>query len=116
MAFGTSNIIENCPKCKGTHIGSYECPIFCIACANGNDLPEGEYCRACGRGYLPNRKPRTEIPKGMFSPALSKEDARTILCGLFPAGIDVSRLSNEAKSEIRAAIEVVLANQLEKGQ
>lgn len=42
-------IIENCPKCKGTHIGSYECPIFCIACASGNDLPEGEYCRACGR-------------------------------------------------------------------
>jgi hypothetical protein len=21
----------------------------CIACANGNDLPDGEYCRACGR-------------------------------------------------------------------
>ena len=21
----------------------------CIICANGNDLPEGEYCRACGR-------------------------------------------------------------------
>jgi len=21
----------------------------CICCANGNDLPEGEYCRACGR-------------------------------------------------------------------
>ena len=41
--------IENCPKCKGTHFGSYECPIFCICCANGNDLPEGEYCRACGR-------------------------------------------------------------------
>jgi hypothetical protein len=46
-------IIENCPKCKGTHLGSYECPIFCICCANGNDLPEGEYCRACGRGNAP---------------------------------------------------------------
>ncbi len=22
----------------------------CICCANGNDLPEGEYCRACFRG------------------------------------------------------------------
>lgn len=22
----------------------------CICCANGNDLPEGEYCRACLRG------------------------------------------------------------------
>lgn len=21
----------------------------CIICANGNDLPDGEYCRACGR-------------------------------------------------------------------
>jgi hypothetical protein len=21
----------------------------CIGCANGNDLPDGEYCRACGR-------------------------------------------------------------------
>lgn len=21
----------------------------CVLCANGNDLPEGEYCRACGR-------------------------------------------------------------------
>lgn len=42
--------IENCcPKCGGTHFGSYDCPIFCICCASGNDLPEGEYCRACGR-------------------------------------------------------------------
>ena len=23
--------------------------IGCIICANGNDLPDGEYCRACGR-------------------------------------------------------------------
>lgn len=22
---------------------------FCILCANGNDLPEGEYCRGCAR-------------------------------------------------------------------
>lgn len=22
----------------------------CICCANGNDLPDGEYCRACLRG------------------------------------------------------------------
>lgn len=42
-------IVENCEKCGGTHIGSYACPIFCICCASGNDLPEGEYCRACGR-------------------------------------------------------------------
>jgi hypothetical protein len=52
-------IIENCPKCQGTHIGSYECPIFCICCANGNDLPEGEYCRACGRGNSPLPLPPT---------------------------------------------------------
>lgn len=57
----------------------------------------------------PGSTARPEIPKGMFAPMLSKEDARTILCGLFPAGIDVSRLSPEAKAEIRAAIEVVLA-------
>jgi hypothetical protein len=49
--------IENCPKCKGTHFGSYECPIFCIACASGNDLPEGEYCRACGREGRPIHTP-----------------------------------------------------------
>jgi hypothetical protein len=24
--------------------------LGCICCANGNDLPEGEYCRACLRG------------------------------------------------------------------
>ena len=24
--------------------------IGCICCANGNDLPDGEYCRACGNG------------------------------------------------------------------
>lgn len=24
----------------------------CILCANGNDLPEGEHCRACGREGL----------------------------------------------------------------
>jgi|1185.fasta_scaffold1024568_1 hypothetical protein len=24
----------------------------CIICANGNDMPEGEYCRACGREGL----------------------------------------------------------------
>jgi hypothetical protein len=24
----------------------------CILCANGNDLPEGEYCRGCGREGL----------------------------------------------------------------
>jgi hypothetical protein len=23
----------------------------CILCAHGNDLPEGEYCRACGEGF-----------------------------------------------------------------
>jgi hypothetical protein len=45
--------IENCPMCKGTHFGSYECPIFCICCASGNDLPNGEYCRACGRRSSP---------------------------------------------------------------
>ena len=28
----------------------------CILCANGNDLPEGEYCRACGR-----RAPLAEV-------------------------------------------------------
>lgn len=22
----------------------------CILCAHGNDLPDGEYCRACGEG------------------------------------------------------------------
>ena len=22
----------------------------CICCANGNDLPDGEWCRACNRG------------------------------------------------------------------
>jgi hypothetical protein len=48
-SFGTSHIIQDCPKCGGIHEGSYECPIFCIACARGNDLPEGEYCRVCGR-------------------------------------------------------------------
>lgn len=41
-------------------------------------------------------------------PMLPKADARTILCGLFPAGIDVDHLSLEAKREIRTAIEVVL--------
>lgn len=25
----------------------------CICCANGNDLPDGEYCRACWRGVEP---------------------------------------------------------------
>lgn len=24
----------------------------CVLCANGNDLPEGEYCRGCGREGL----------------------------------------------------------------
>jgi hypothetical protein len=23
----------------------------CILCAHDNDLPEGEYCRACGEGF-----------------------------------------------------------------
>ena len=23
-------------------------PVGCLICANGNDIPEGEYCRACG--------------------------------------------------------------------
>lgn len=29
--------------------------LGCICCANGNDLPEGEWCRACGFG-LPVRE------------------------------------------------------------
>lgn len=56
----------------------------------------------------PGSTERPKIPEGMFAPMLTAEDAKTILCGLFPAGIDVARLSPEARAEIRAAIEVVL--------
>lgn len=53
-------VLKNCPKCGGDHWGSYTCPFSdadiarmkfgCMICANGNDLPEGEYCRFCGLG------------------------------------------------------------------
>ena len=33
------------------HYAGKECPgDGCICCAGGNDLPDGEYCRACLRG------------------------------------------------------------------
>lgn len=31
----------------------------CICCANGNDLPDGEWCRACNRG---KSEPETPVP------------------------------------------------------
>lgn len=59
--------IENCPKCGGTHIGPGACPIFCILCANGNDLPEGEYCRGCGREARDLQKPQKYDPSALSS-------------------------------------------------
>lgn len=32
----------------------------CLVCAWGNDIPEGDYCRACGYGFpepMPEAKP-----------------------------------------------------------
>jgi len=26
--------------------------VKCICCANGNDLPDGEWCRCCNRGIV----------------------------------------------------------------
>lgn len=56
----------------------------------------------------PGSTARPAIPADMFAPMLSAEDAKILLCGLFPAGVDVNRLSPEARSEIRAAIDVIL--------
>jgi len=53
--------IQNCPRCGGMHFGSNYCPIFCILCANGNDLPEGEICKNCGRTGQPIH-PSQEAP------------------------------------------------------
>jgi hypothetical protein len=33
--------------------GIYKALPACPCCANGNDLPDGEYCRACGRENPP---------------------------------------------------------------
>lgn len=32
----------------------------CICCANGNDLPEAEHCRACGYGLPQKEAPKTK--------------------------------------------------------
>lgn len=41
----------------------------CTICANGNDLPEGEYCRACGFVEYKRRNPET-IPKNKLKEAV----------------------------------------------
>ena len=41
---GTSNRRPNNDSTAGRKVTE-----GCILCANGNDLPEGEYCRGCGR-------------------------------------------------------------------
>jgi hypothetical protein len=39
---------------------------------------------------------------------MSKQDVRTIICGLLPDGLDVSRLTSGGRQEIRDAIDTVL--------
>lgn len=35
----------------------------CLLCAGGNDLPEGEYCRACGCGLPTQTATKEQKPK-----------------------------------------------------
>lgn len=46
--------------------------VECICCANGNDLPDGEYCRSCGRG----EEPVVPQPKQMDGLAEAIKSAR----------------------------------------
>jgi hypothetical protein len=39
---------------------------------------------------------------------MSKQDARKIICGLLPDGLDVSKLTPIGRQEIRDAIDAVL--------
>ena len=47
----------------------------CICCANGNDLPDGEYCRACGRDFEKLLKAVRD------SPALSEQSNAVVVSG-----------------------------------
>lgn len=40
---------------------------------------------------------------------MTKEQIRTVTCGLFHEGIEVDELSEKAKAELREAVEVLLA-------
>lgn len=44
----------------------------CILCANGNDLPEGEYCRGCGRSNESNLKRAVRLARGSSEPPTMK--------------------------------------------
>lgn len=40
---------------------------------------------------------------------MTKEQIRTVTCGLFHEGIEVDKLSEKAKDELREAVEILLA-------
>jgi hypothetical protein len=39
---------------------------------------------------------------------MTKQDAKTLICGLVPDGLDVEKLNTKARHEIRAALETVI--------
>jgi hypothetical protein len=43
---------------------------LCIGCCDGNDLPDGEWCRMCGRGKEPPPQAEPPPPKGTFARAI----------------------------------------------
>lgn len=47
----TPDLIDRTIKALRDHLPTRPNPDMagCICCANGNDIPDGEYCRACGR-------------------------------------------------------------------
>lgn len=80
MPIPTTNVCSDCPP-DGYITDRTRCGprSGCIICANGNDLPDGEYCRACGRDGLATglraavirARGRSEPPKGPITFALS---------------------------------------------
>lgn len=66
-------------------------------------LSDEAYKALCKYGYIKSHT--FKWPEGMF---LSHNDLRTVACGLLPDGVDVNKLTPEAREEIRAAIDVII--------
>ena len=88
----------------GLNVAQQHCNAWTMGCFRvGND---GK-APACTDWFCPSRL-RAEERKKFTESFLSKDDAKTIVCGLIPDGLSVAHLTAKARKEIRAALDLVL--------
>lgn len=64
VAFAKAELARAASQAPDTGAGT-----SCICCANGNDLPDGEHCRACGRkGMAVGLRAAVIIARGRYEP------------------------------------------------